>query len=391
MVDASNSHKNENFNSVTNELQPDKKNTITRLMTNEFFFYTQQPLSMEQFENLQQKIFEQAKKQPENLHIVLGSFAVLTPGGKVMNIVPHIECGQNPMFNFVVKNNPSCIDPAFKHRPNVDINIHGENCLNALSININNDKRPLSFNSVFQCKTAGDAELHVCMDICNDHAYATASKALNKKLDNASTENPKHMPTQCSHIVLSNSIKVKKENSVGDVAQADPRFSRTGSLKINGERKVKQNKIGKVTNRIFGSRAHVYHVDVVNCSKLPADKLEKVKTYNSKIDESKKHHDEHHIKGYTEVHQNTRFEDIAKYANNLITTIDGKIASSQLSDVQKQEYNSDVSKIKNQLDVIGKSTDKHNPIPFKKLIDDLHLLFDKVNKDYSLSNLHRDR
>src|SRR5690349_2270353 len=43
------------------------KNTISRIITNEFLFYTKAPLSISEFEYVQQKVFNLAKELPDNL------------------------------------------------------------------------------------------------------------------------------------------------------------------------------------------------------------------------------------------------------------------------------------------------------------------------------------
>lgn len=135
------------------QLSPDKQNNITRVVTNEFFFYTANPLTLEQFEKLMQKINDFAKKQPKNLHLVLGSFAVLNSDGKLINIVPHIESGLDPRINLIVKNNASTSDPKYNERTYVEVD-NTQN-LAGLEITIDDKKNALSFNNVIQCETAG--------------------------------------------------------------------------------------------------------------------------------------------------------------------------------------------------------------------------------------------
>ena len=49
---------------------------IARLSTNEFFFYTKEPLTLKEFEELQNKIAEKAKKLSPGVQLILASFGV---------------------------------------------------------------------------------------------------------------------------------------------------------------------------------------------------------------------------------------------------------------------------------------------------------------------------
>jgi len=164
--DAAAQHRASFCQNGTNTLRDDAKNRMTRMTTNEFFFYTQKPLTIEQFQALMKDVGEMAASQPENLHLVLGSFAVRTPDNKVMNVVPHIECGPTPKINLIVKNHPSVIDPKYQepYISKVD-NISG------LKIQINGNDVPFSFNNVLECKTAGGTPFYSCVDICADHCF----------------------------------------------------------------------------------------------------------------------------------------------------------------------------------------------------------------------------
>src|SRR5262249_21839966 len=71
---------------------------ITRLVTNEFSLYTTYPLTLEQFTYIQEGIAQFAKELP-NVHLILGSFAVMSEGGELMNVVAHVQGGPSPQFD----------------------------------------------------------------------------------------------------------------------------------------------------------------------------------------------------------------------------------------------------------------------------------------------------
>ena len=95
----------------TTDFHPD---FMTRLSTNEFFFYTKEPLTLKEFEELQNEIAAKAETLSPGVQLILGSFAVKTDDDKVMNVTPHITCGSPPYFQFIVKNYTSPIDVRYK-------------------------------------------------------------------------------------------------------------------------------------------------------------------------------------------------------------------------------------------------------------------------------------
>lgn len=273
---------------ITTQLKPDKQNHITRVLVNEFFFYTKRPLTILQFEQLMQKVMTLAKSYPENLHLLLGSFAVLTPDNKVMNVVPQIECGPNPQISLIVKNHPSSIDPVYREKnpmggeivyPNIDIN--AGDIVSHLAIQIDGQSQHFSFNNVFLCKSAGGSTFHSCVDICLDHGLGAAKKRIDLHLETALEEAKNGTPaplitTQCSHVVLSNWIYLHPRFCVGDVTQADPHESHTSCKQgaaISKEHSLKQ--------KDFGTPAQVIITPPVVCNMLLAHELILVNYHNA--------------------------------------------------------------------------------------------------------------
>jgi len=138
-------------------------NTITRLVTNEFMFFTKVPFELAEFDDLQAKIFELAEKTPKNIHLILSSFAVFTPGSvteetkKIMNVVVYIECGPEPILNFCAKQSSSFLDPKYpyflsgKERMFDYINSINDRLAFA-GVMIDGKEYPYSYNNVFYVK-----------------------------------------------------------------------------------------------------------------------------------------------------------------------------------------------------------------------------------------------
>lgn len=225
MDDAQKSYQANCHKPGTTDIDPDY---IMRLSTNEFFFYTKEPLTLKEFEQLQNKIAEKAKTMSPGVQLILGSFGVKTDDGKVMNVTPHITCGPSPDFHFVVKNYTSPIDVRYK----IPDGTGSTNTLPVLDkskpsspmpqIMVNGTPKEFTFNNVIPCKTPGGTPFITAIDICLDHAYGVAKKnytALAKK-------DPAILKQPISHVVVSNCIDLKKENSIDTaIMHVDPTYS----------------------------------------------------------------------------------------------------------------------------------------------------------------------
>jgi hypothetical protein len=247
------------------QLRAENADKITRLVTNEFHFYVQDPLLQAEFEVLQQKIADLAKTQPENLHLVLGSFNVRAPNDTVMNITPHIECGPQPKINFIVKNYAALLDPRFRetrsedgeikplHLVQIKEIIESEritwlkslNLLAAVEVGreelaaypgilIDGKNHPFSFNNVISCNTAGGAGFYSCIDVCYDHDIGVAKKNIHellaKRVNNVSQSSAlSPEPLLFSHVLTSCGVAPQPENTLGTLTHADPGFSLTDS------------------------------------------------------------------------------------------------------------------------------------------------------------------
>lgn len=220
MDEAKNAHE-------ANNLKYNDPDHITRMSTNEFFFYTKEPLTLKEFEELQNKIAEKAKTMPEGVQLILGSFGVKTDDGKVMNVVPHISCGNPPDFHLIVKSNTSAVDVRYKEPdgiggmdtlPMLDSRTH-KSSMPMPQITIDGKVKDFSFNNIVPCKTPGGTQFLTAIDICLDHSYGVAKKnylELAKK-------NPEILELPISHVVVSNWIRVDKTKCLGSaVMHVDP-------------------------------------------------------------------------------------------------------------------------------------------------------------------------
>lgn len=230
--------------SLAHEKNQHDENCITRLTTNEFCLYTEKPLKIEEFKAMQERIAYFASKLPENVHLVLSSFAVMTEDKKhLMNIVSYVECGKDPKMHLIVKNHSSMADPSYsimveqkkrelyntmiEDRQNEDYKWDKHSMLREdqlPKLKIADKDVDCSFNNVFICKTKGGAEFISCVDICLDHHKGVAKRNLERLID-ASEMRTETLPIKCTHLVTSSTISKKDENKVGQITHVDPKQS----------------------------------------------------------------------------------------------------------------------------------------------------------------------
>lgn len=199
---------------------------ITRLSTNEFFFYTKEPLTLKEFEGLQNKIAEKAKTLSPGVQLILGSFAVKTDDNKVMNVTPHITCGKPPNFQLIVKNYTSPIDVRYKipdGQGNADtlpvLDNKSKSSTPMPQITINGVAKDFSFNNIVMCKTPGGTPFVTAIDICLDHAFGVAKNNYN----DLAKKNPDILSQPVSQVVVSNCIDVDKTQCIGpNLMHVDP-------------------------------------------------------------------------------------------------------------------------------------------------------------------------
>ena len=209
---------NEHLQNTTTE--SDHANYITRLSTNEFFFYTKEPLSMQEFELLQEQVLQKAKTIPNGVHLALASFAVELPGEGVLNVTPFITCGDPPGAKFIVKNNAAPIDVSYRDslgrtKDQLDNSTYLDN---EESITLLGEDYPLSLNNLVACRTPGGEPFLTAVDICLDHTENTTKE----NLTNLTEQQPEVLDQPISQIVLSNTVSLRPDACFGQVMHTDP-------------------------------------------------------------------------------------------------------------------------------------------------------------------------
>ncbi|CEG56000.1 conserved protein of unknown function (putative substrate of the Dot/Icm secretion system) [Legionella fallonii LLAP-10] len=258
MDDAEKTYKANCYYLGTTDFNPDY---ITRLSTNEFFFYTKEPLTLQEFEELQNKIAAKAETLSPGVQLILGSFAVKTNDDKVMNVTPHITCGQPPDFQFIVKSYTSPIDVRYKipdglgNFTALPVFDNLKKHASIPQITVNGDINELSFNNIVRCKTPGGTPFITAVDVCLDHAWGIAKD----NYDNLILEDSSLLGLPTSHVVVSNSISLNRNLGIEtNITHVDPKYSLVACKNGMEQQKGALRKLvfGKDSFRIFEVEAY---------------------------------------------------------------------------------------------------------------------------------------
>ena len=336
-----------------NNLNPDH---ITRLSTNEFFFYTKEPLTIKEFEELQNKIAERAKTMPEGVQLILGSFAVKTDQDMVMNVTPHISCGNQPDFHLIVKNNTSAIDVRYKKPdffgymdtiPNLDSQTYIAS-MPMPQITIDGKVKDFSFNNIVPCKTPGGTQFLTAVDICLDHRLGVAKN----NYQGLAKKEPKILKQPISHVVISNTIMLDKTNCLGSaVMHVDPFHSSEACKQGITQQKVSSPKLafGNDSVTIFdvvGEKVHLLVDYVKNTYAYKAYKTSEGrdhKSYTVSLDEVE--FQESNTNGDFIEFKNKYMDKKGDHLKTLILDdlqkrIEGTTTKEELTDLKKELINS---------------------------------------------------
>lgn len=253
---------------------------ITRLSTNEFFFYTFAPLTLKEFETLMNNIAEKGAKLTSGIQLVLGSFAVKTATNQVMNVTPHITLGQPVSFTFLIKNYTSPIDVRFKERNSkgyietLKVFDRDKGTTSDIpKIDIQGIPHLFTFNNVIACKTPGGESFLTAVDICLDHFCGVAKNNVKKALK----KEPTLLKQVISQLILSNTIKLEPRNCFHSVIHVDPVYS-LGRYKPYPTQIMR--KMRSVSSWLASDNIEIFRADHLVCQtveeKIELDVLEKL-------------------------------------------------------------------------------------------------------------------
>lgn len=214
-------------------IKQDCLNKITRVLMNEFFLYTEEPLDMTSYAIFVENVHELASKQSENVHLLLSSVCVVTEDMKLLNISLYVQCGAEPKISSICKARPSPGDPDFEDIVSFEQqDIHeADAAISAYVSSVNANTIPN--NSILFIKTLGGAEYVQAIDICLDHKFGHSKNLIKNLLDSDVQNNSFFIPHQADHVITSNSLKqLNQEFLISRPAlHIDPRKKLPASMK----------------------------------------------------------------------------------------------------------------------------------------------------------------
>lgn len=226
------------------QLKKEKINNITRLSTHEFFFYTEQPLTLTEFQFIISNIETMAGNLTPNIHVLLSSFAVKNKDDTLLNMSIFIESGNPPATHIFSKNTASQNDvnydgacSLFSQQQDQQVSFHADN-IGEKNGNI------ISTGSVFEVKTQGGACYTQAIDICLDHALQHSKELLIRRILENGDE---ILPNQIEHCVSSNSIALYDDSIISDYCvHIDPSTSMQAYGAQTDSKKLTNNAIKRI-------------------------------------------------------------------------------------------------------------------------------------------------
>lgn len=207
-----------------------KPGQITRVVTDEFSFYTKNtPLTIEEYKSIINKASEALKTLPPNLVLVVSSMPVLWPDGCLRNAVLHIQSPKDdtsePIIHHFSKESCSPIDPVYS-RDNTPSNYYDfraddyESPNNSPDVVLKNTKAQCKdknqYKSAILVQGMGVPPMIDAIDVCLDHCIGVGMRNAGQLLRKLSEP-----PLYISHIITSNSIDKKINYLTSPVVHAD--------------------------------------------------------------------------------------------------------------------------------------------------------------------------
>jgi hypothetical protein len=194
----------------------------------EFSLYPKEPLTLEVFNEFIAYLEKMASTFHENLYLVLSSVPVVHGQNEVTNHIIHIQCGPLPKIDVLTKINPADEDPNYSNTSNRSYsrteNTKERGAASILLTNKTDKLSPLNYQPIIDCVTAGGARFTSLLEICLDHKYREAAKALFQYLScQRKSGTSRLFPIQLLQTLTSNSIDFYLSSIIADnISRADP-------------------------------------------------------------------------------------------------------------------------------------------------------------------------
>lgn len=221
---------------------------ITRIITDEFSFYPEdRPFSLDEYKAIITKTSELAASLPPDVHLVLATFPVVWPDGKLRNCGLHVESPSEPELAPVIrhfsKTTPHYDDPIYMRTEGnyYQYNSQDDNKVEAFSAeHVLKDTPGLTidmnqYQSAFKTSLKNGDDMIVSIGICLDHGNGIERGQVHELIERLKNNNIK-VPIHCSHIISSHSIEETAKNKLSTISHADPnpKYRRPMATEIPG-------------------------------------------------------------------------------------------------------------------------------------------------------------
>lgn len=226
-------------------------NTITRLITDEFCFYPDDgPLTISEYRAIIDELGQLCKNLQPNIHLVLGTFPVLWPDGGMHNCGLHITSPNSPAsasapsdpprIHHFSKQNHSGID--FEYRTSAtsydtiplttDMNCAPEalpeKVLAGTAATLGDVNQ---FQGALKITTESGDAFVTTIGICLDHQEDVERRQTHGLIEQLAAR-AQHIPTTCSHVIVSASVYEHPDNILSTMSHADPEPARRTGLQM---------------------------------------------------------------------------------------------------------------------------------------------------------------
>lgn len=219
---------------IHNQTQKEK-NTITRLLVNEFGFYTQKtPIDYLEFIQLIEHIHTITASISGDIHFLLASFGIKWSNDSIQNGLLYVQGGLNteskkPSIRFFAKENDALDDLGYTKDssdrnypffPDSKDRLKDQHQIERVFESLYQRKilsKDNQFYSAFQISTTHGAKAYVTVDVCIDHHCKTGYKNLEDLIRQEQALTNQVLPIYVNHLITSSAVKDDPNKSQGSI------------------------------------------------------------------------------------------------------------------------------------------------------------------------------
>lgn len=218
---------------------------VTRLVMDEFSLYTKdKPLSVEEYKQLIDNLYEIVKSVSPNIHLIIGTVPVQWPDATIRNCALYVEAplsaDDKPLIHHFFKESKSPIDLRYASTEGNIYKAKAQSNDTAFSPDVVLQGCKVMLNDINQYRSALKIELAdgisflTVMEICLDHNIEVGEKNLLCLIAKLIALG-KHVPLHLSHVIISASIQPNAASLLSTLTQADPQFNTVAPISTREE------------------------------------------------------------------------------------------------------------------------------------------------------------